>query len=223
MEKLPPPTSQALSLRVSRTLSALMEWHPSDPRPPAPASELLTVISKLERDLIPATKEEYQEIMTRLADLGAGFGIVAPDPARIMKIYRDTLSPMPAELLSIAITRIKLTWKYGNRMPLPAEIRAMVSREWAEAHRCLNRAKIALQKAQDHRPPVKEPVNHQQLDQLMAEFRKTMASKSRLSSSEKPAYSPGSSEPDQPPGPRSARPGGVNSRLPSPRPSKSPD
>ena len=99
--------------------------------------------------------------LTKLIEFSLAFGIPAGDPEAMQRIYREKLGDLPGDLLMRAISRVTDKWTWGNRMPMPAEIRKLVSGELSQRVLLLTKARVALLKAQDVREPVNGQRHHQ--------------------------------------------------------------
>lgn len=151
-----------LPVRASQTTptgspaySALAEWMPENPRPPSLTDDKLRALTaELTQAMHPATVQQYAQNMMKLIEFAGAFGLPCGDPKSAQAIYRETLADLPADLLALAITRLKSAWTWGNRMPFPAELRAMVADDLAARRSLLAKAQIAARK------PPEEPKNN---------------------------------------------------------------
>lgn len=146
MENPTPKLPQVLTSKDSQAYSALSRWQPTDPSP-LNRGELSTVISELSEALKPATDQEYILAMAELIEFAAAFGIPCPEPKAVQKIYHEALKHLPADLIRRAVARIKVTWVWANRMPMPADLLKAVKEDHAERVTLLERAKVARLKA----------------------------------------------------------------------------
>lgn len=152
MENLTQKPLLLLTSKDSPTYSALERWNPSH-ESPLTKDELSTAISRLSEGMKPATPKEYAESLMGLIQFAAAFGIACPDPKAVQAIYHEQLSHLPADLLNLAIARVKTTWIWGNRMPFPADILNKVGEEFTRRRMLLSRAKVAALKVQDEDRP----------------------------------------------------------------------
>lgn len=74
---------------------------------------------------------------------------VPADAVVLTPLYRDGMVDLPADLLLEAVTRVTRSWKWGNRLPMPGDLRAAVEPEMFERVRAHGRHKIAFRLAQD--------------------------------------------------------------------------
>jgi hypothetical protein len=87
--------------------------------------------------------------LSKLIEFATAFGIPAGDPAAMQRVYREKLSDLPGDLLLRAIVRVTDRWAWGNRMPMPAEIRETISPEFTYRRTLLSKARVAMLKAGD--------------------------------------------------------------------------
>ncbi len=123
-----------------------------------------SAIVDADNKLIPADEKSFAVILSGLFefawafDLG-GFGGM-PDNIRRgkskaqTKIYQSALGDVPVDVLKIAIDKVCAGWKWGNRMPLPADIRAEIREDMAERTHCRARLKVARSLGRLPSPPV---------------------------------------------------------------------
>lgn len=113
---------------------------------PETGENLQSIIETLRRWLVQADPYTFGLQMARLFEFARSFGINVPNETSALKIYRATLEVLPPDLLTLAITRTVETWKWGNRLPLPADVRAMVSEELIRRRLDLTKAQTAQRK-----------------------------------------------------------------------------
>ena len=85
-----------------------------------------------EAALQPAPACEFAQLMDALLKFARCFGLTdagRDDIVTIMRIYHQSLSDVPADLLVKAVEQIRSRWKWSGRMPLPADLREMISDE----------------------------------------------------------------------------------------------
>lgn len=81
--------------------------------------------------LEPASPLQFGRAILPLLEFGRQFGIKIPDPEGLIEIYLDAVK-LPHDLLAVAVSRAIETWKWGNRLPMPAELMALVETEMNE-------------------------------------------------------------------------------------------
>jgi len=113
-------------------------------------------LARYERALAPAGFEAMAVLVLRLLEFAATFGIKCPDQESAAAIYSDALSDLPPDLLSAAINRTVQTWQWGNRLPMPAEVRAAVTDDLARRQREKSRLELALMQLQAGRPYISD-------------------------------------------------------------------
>jgi hypothetical protein len=151
----PLTTLQACALR-----SALESWKAYQ-NPPRMLNTvtLPMLIADYEASLIPADDAAYARALSKLIEFALAFGIPCGDPAAVQRIYREKLGDLPSDLLAKAVARVTDSWTWGNRLPMPAEIRKTISNELTYRKIQISRAKVALLKARDRvapPPPLKQ-------------------------------------------------------------------
>lgn len=146
MENQTPKPLLLLTSKDSPMYSALDRWDPTQPSP-LNRDELSRAIAELSDGMIPATDQQYAQALVGLIEFATAFGIPCPEPKAVQKIYHEALKHLPADLLTLAIARVKVSWVWGNRMPFPADILTKVSAEYAKRQTLLARAKVATLKA----------------------------------------------------------------------------
>jgi hypothetical protein len=110
---------------------------------------LSTLIANLNDALTPAPDDVYVKALTKLIEFSMAFGIPSGDPEAMQRIYREKLGDLPGDLLMRAIIRVTDKWTWGNRLPMPAEIRAVIAGELSYRRTLLTKARVALLKARD--------------------------------------------------------------------------
>ena len=76
--------------------------------------------------LAPVTTKELAVIMDRLFSFTETFGIKDAGIRKAMQFYRETLSDVPADLLVKSVDGVIRTYKYGHRLPVPADLRTEI-------------------------------------------------------------------------------------------------
>lgn len=110
---------------------------------------LTMALTQAETALTPAPRETIAGVAAYWADLGAAFKIdVTPDALeRITKVYAVGFDDIPTDLLRLATKRLTKTWKWGNRLPFPADFREAVAPELAQRTAILRKLQSAAWKA----------------------------------------------------------------------------
>lgn len=111
------------------------------------------MIADLTAALLPAGDAAYAKALTKLIEFAMAFGIPCGDPAAVQRIYREKLADLPEDLLTSAVVRVTDRWTWGQRLPMPAEIRATISPELSQRRVLRVRAELALMKARSLPPP----------------------------------------------------------------------
>jgi hypothetical protein len=110
------------------------------------------MIDELKTALTPASDENYIGALSKLIEFAMAFGIPCGDAAAVQRIYREKLADLPPDLLLAAVRRVTDSWTWGQRLPMPAEIRATIGDELTQRRVLLGRAHMALLKARDLAP-----------------------------------------------------------------------
>lgn len=88
----------------------------------------------------------FATLMDKLLGFAQTFSIKIPDPAALIEIYRARVD-LPADLMALAVDRAIGEWRWGNRLPLPAELTGFAAEEMMERARDLRKIKTAQRKA----------------------------------------------------------------------------
>lgn len=116
---------------ISRSCADLIAgWRPFQALPPTVTLAKLEIeIALADDDLRPCG---YTSIKTFVGDVIAfarAFDLaLGTDVAEIAKTYAAGLADVPDDLLQLAMTRIRRTWRWA-RIPLPADVRAAIETE----------------------------------------------------------------------------------------------
>jgi hypothetical protein len=141
------PNSSVPTERPSLPLSAIELWRPMETIPETwTVAHLEQTLSRLERGLRPCQPEELMIGIATLMRFGRTFNIAIPDSAGLVDEYRTKLAHLSADILDKAIGETTASWKWGNRMPMPADILASAQRHITRRMMLQGRAEIALRK-----------------------------------------------------------------------------
>lgn len=88
-------------------------------------SALTALRAEATRSLVPAAAEEMAVFLELLAQTGQALRWPAM-PSGAARIYVEALNDIPADLLALALHRLKREWKWP-RMPSPADIRESIA------------------------------------------------------------------------------------------------
>ena len=79
-------------------------------------------------------EHEFAVLIKPLFDFAVAFGLPvdAKQVEPMTSVYREALAEVPADLLAIAVATVRRTWKWGNRMPLPADLLAAIDGDMRE-------------------------------------------------------------------------------------------
>jgi hypothetical protein len=76
--------------------------------------------------LRPATGEAFAVIIDRLFRFAETFSVKDAGIREAMKFYAEALDDIPPDLLERAVDSVVRNYKYGHRLPPPADLRAVV-------------------------------------------------------------------------------------------------
>lgn len=132
------PRNQPPSATKS-VLPSLEPWlasvQPNDRLPAAKASLLPRARAEIRNLLEPPTTEQIAVEIGKLLEWGRGMGMSGKGLDAVAEAYLEDLKTIPADLLEGAIRAARAAHRYGNRLPLAAEIRAQVQEEMDRRHR----------------------------------------------------------------------------------------
>ncbi|MDX2142989.1 MAG: hypothetical protein SFV19_06520 [Rhodospirillaceae bacterium] len=147
------------------TRRSLEMWQPRRDVPASlTAGALSHEIEMLSASLAPASDNEFTSAMARLVAVASTLGIACPGAEVLRMRYREILADLPVDLINRAIKRIADKWIYGNRVPTPAEIRAVVKPELTHRAGLLRRARFALLKLSAQPRPSEQAVADRRRD-----------------------------------------------------------
>lgn len=157
-----PDNRQIAPLPAPRQMTAppslprlLQNWTPGNTLPSGlTRHDLVEAKSDYDIALIPVCAKAFGVAMDRLMEFARAFGIPADNVAAAVGFYRQALHALPADLVLAAVDRIIAQWKWGNRMPLPADLQAKVFDDLTARRSELARIEAALRAYVDPDPPV---------------------------------------------------------------------
>lgn len=140
------PAMPARLTRPSVEDWVLTEFQPMAPIPAAMASCLPAAIEAADSQLAPAPATAVMPLVKDLLAYARAFGIQVEAPAItvITRSYAEALSHLPADLLVEAFRRGRASHRWGNRLPLPAELAATVKDELSRRRLIALRLRTAL-------------------------------------------------------------------------------
>lgn len=108
-------------------------WKISYPLPSGITRDVLNgAMVEAHAALRPATGKEFGVIIDRLFRFAETFSIKDSGIREAMRFYVEALDDIPPDLLEKAVDGVVRTYKYGNRMPPPADLRAVVEQDLRE-------------------------------------------------------------------------------------------
>lgn len=123
----------------------LTTFQPSLPIPASIATALPAAIQAAEARLVPAPSEALVPLAKDLVAFATAFGIKLESASVtvVCRAYVDALSSLPEDLLAEAFRRAMAQHRWGNRLPLPAEIMGTVRDDLARRRLVLMRLRTA--------------------------------------------------------------------------------
>lgn len=100
-------------------------------------------IAAFQAALAPADARVFAVAMDELLAFGRSFNIGVPDPKGAVAAYRQALSDLPGDLILQAVRAAVASWAWGNRLPMPADLRALITDELWRRKRALTKAEAA--------------------------------------------------------------------------------
>jgi len=97
--------------------------------------------------LEPADIKAFAVLVAKIFEFARTFGLANPDTEAATKFYREALSDLPPDLLQRAVSDVVREWKWGNKIPLPADIRNQVEAELTARKVMLVRLEMAEKRA----------------------------------------------------------------------------
>lgn len=140
--------SLATAQQSLKALDLLKGWQPHETLPAVRTADLQQSILGLASLLEPASPEAFAVALDKLFAFARAFNVPA-DAAVLTPLYRDGLVDLPSDLLVEAVARVTRSWKWGNRLPMPGDLRAAVEPEMFERVRTHGRHRVALRFAQE--------------------------------------------------------------------------
>lgn len=96
---------------------------------------------------MPPRLKTLSVLIGQLRRMADGFGIPVEDWAVLTRLYREGLDDVPPDLLRLMLKRVLVQWTNGFRLPLPAELRALIAPELAAHTAALLQQRRAEQQA----------------------------------------------------------------------------
>ncbi|MBC8158173.1 MAG: hypothetical protein H8E94_02455 [Alphaproteobacteria bacterium] len=92
----------------------------------------------------PCDAQAFAVAIDKLFKFGRTFGLKNQATEDATKFYREALKDLPADLVVKAVDGAIKSWKWGNRLPLPADLMDEVKDEWARRRLAKTRLKVAM-------------------------------------------------------------------------------
>ncbi len=94
--------------------------------------------------LQPVEAAAFAVLIDRLFAFARTFGLANPDTTAATGFYRQALKDIPADLVAKAVERVCRGWKWGHKIPLPADLYGAVSDELTRRKKELAQLEQAL-------------------------------------------------------------------------------
>lgn len=131
------------------------EWSPNEGLPPQlTRHDLAVALRAADATMMPADARAFAVAMDRLLGFAVAFNIPMNAIEETVTEYQTALADLPADLLMLAVDRIRATYRWGNRMPFPSDISGAVRTELDARrglHRVLSTAKWKMDQREDER------------------------------------------------------------------------
>lgn len=136
------PTTEPIS---SGAWDWLEDWKPHQP---VPLSKVLleAMQAELERTLYPAGPQEMAIALDKLFRFARTFGISTETTEEATVFYRDALKKYPIDLIIVAVDRVCASWRWGSKLPLPADLTNEVSGDFRRRRSKLVDVRVAIGK-----------------------------------------------------------------------------
>lgn len=139
---VPKPTTEPV---FSEDWAWLENWKPHQPVPLARAT-LEAMKAKLERSLFPTGPQEMAIALDKLFKFARAFGISTEATEEATTFYAEALEKYPADLIAKAVDKVCASWRWGNKLPLPADLANEAAGEWKRRKSKLVDVKVAIGK-----------------------------------------------------------------------------
>lgn len=119
--------------------------------------------------LKPADLKHLAVAVRKIIAFGRNHNIKMPDPASVTEDYCQHLKALPSDLLDKAVLSLTGTWRWGNRLPMPAEILEAVQEEMTARVVMRGKVRMAMERLQ---PEKRGPfVDQSAVDEIMRKNR----------------------------------------------------
>lgn len=156
-----PSAAGQFSPALKRLATTLAGWELSHGSPPATREELAAGYRECRNLLERSTHEAIGVFVDKLCDFAGAFGIKA-DAKELTKIYADGLIDLPSDLLMRAYEEAVKNWRWGNRLPMPADFRGFVQPELDRRKALFRRMELAGETLKRLGPRNTEPVSDEE-------------------------------------------------------------
>lgn len=119
-------------------------------------SQLDLAIGAQRQLMEPSDVKSFAVIIERLFSFARTFGLANPDTRAATGFYREALKDVPTDLVDRAVSAVCRDWRWGNKLPLPADLRNQVSEEMTSRRVMLARMEMAAKRLPPPAPPMSE-------------------------------------------------------------------
>ena len=154
----------------------LANWIPAYDLPPGITPDRLYDAEADARSALqPATADAFAVIIDRLFRFAETFAIKDAGIREAMRFYVEALDDVPLDLLERAVDNVVRNYKYGHRMPPPADLRAAVEQDMTSRANALARIETA-QKFGKYDKPYEPPsdADKERVAQILADAKKSL-------------------------------------------------
>ncbi len=157
-ERIPLPSLEGLGLEG---------WKPSQWLPDHITMPTLDqAIATLSPSIVPAGDVEFAKEVRLLVEFGRTFNIEIESIAALTAFYKESLGDLPPDLLQKAFAAVRKSWHWGNRMPMPADVRKTVAAELSKRHHAKAMLKMAKWKLEQRAVRSDVPISEEARDRV---------------------------------------------------------
>lgn len=128
------PSFAPLGANLSAALPILTAWTAGTDLSSKMTPELIeSALVEAQARVTPSDETELMAMAAslRVRNFAATFSVPV-NAGAVGKEYREHLGTLPADVIPVAIHRLLGRWKWGNRVPMPGDVKAEIADEMAE-------------------------------------------------------------------------------------------